>query len=110
MEPSELRRKVGAILAEEERAEADWGRVARLSEELDAELAATRYSDCPEVVRHYLSDDDIRTRDEEYARQQRERLRRYIETGEYHDSKPVPLWGCVLVLAVPAAVLSWLLI
>lgn len=110
MQHSELRRKVGAILTEEERPDVDWRRIGQLSEELDAELTAEGYADCPEVVRHYLCDDDIRARDEAYARGQRGPVRRYVETGEYHDSTPVPWWGCLLVLAAIVGALFWLLI
>jgi hypothetical protein len=106
----ELRQKIGAILEEEERRDVDWRRIVQLIEELDSELAAGGYVDWPEVVLHYLSDADIRASDEAYARRQREPIRRYVQTAEYHDSKAVPWWGCLLLLAFPAGALVWVLL
>jgi hypothetical protein len=110
MQPSELRRKVGVILTEEDRPEANWERIARLSEELDAELRAQDYADCPEVVRHFLCDNDIRARDAAYARRQTEHVRAYVEAGEYHDSQPLPWWSCLPLLAILTGAMIWLVL
>ena len=110
MEGAKLRRRVSAILNEEERPEIDWAQIAELSSELDRELAAESYLDCPDVVLHYLDDDDVRARDQVFAARQRDEIRRYIETGEYRDGKPLPWWTWLLLLASSIGVLIWLLI
>ena len=107
----ELRQRVGAILAVEERANAveDWAEVERLTDELQAQLEAEETTVCPEIVDHYLDDVDIRARDERYAQQQRERVRQFVETGEYDDGTPVPL-SCAVALAVVIGLIGWLLL
>ena len=107
----ELRRRVGAILALEERASGveDWAEVERLTDELLAQLEAEPRTECPEIVNHYLDDVEIRARDDRYADQQRERIKQFVETGEYKDSTPVPLWTCAVALALVIAVVVWLL-
>jgi hypothetical protein len=67
-------------------------------------------TECPEIISHYLDDWDVRSGDEEaYAAQQRERVRRFVATGEYKDSTPIPLWACGFVLVLLVGVLVWLL-
>lgn len=110
MEIDELRRRVGAILAAEEREPADWSEVERLTDELQLQLRAEPSTECPEVVNHYLDDADIRARDEAYAVHQRQEVRRFVKAGEYDDGTPIPLWTCALVLAAIAGLLLWLVL
>ena len=110
METDELRRRVGIILDAEEREPRDWTQVERLTDQLQQHLQADPDAECPEIVYHYLDDADIRARDEVYAGQQREPVRRFVETGEYPDSTPVPWWSCALVLALVGGLLLWLLL
>ena len=109
MRIDELRRRIGVILSAEDSEPPDWDQVDRLSDELLRQLIADRDSECPEIVRHYIDDADIRCRDEAYGAQQRERIRRFVETGEYKDSTPVPLWTCLVALAVVIVLIGWLL-
>jgi hypothetical protein len=111
MDFNELRQRAGAILAAEERANGldDWAEVQRLIDELQAQLEAAPRTVCPEIVDHYLDDVDIRARDGRYAEQQREHVRRFVETGEYSDGTPVPLWTCALVLTFVVGLVVWLL-
>jgi hypothetical protein len=108
----ELRQRVGAILAVEERAnrDEDWGEVERLTKELQAQLEADRTTMCPEIVDHYLDDVDIRAQDDSYAQQQRERVRQFVETGEYDDGTLVPLWTCAVALTLVAGLVAWWLL
>jgi hypothetical protein len=105
MEMDELRRRLGMILAAEEKEPADWSAVERLASELQRQL----HTDVtPEIVSHYLDDADIRARSETYAVGQRRKVRRFVELGEYDDGTPVPLWGCTLVLVTGASLALWL--
>ena len=108
----ELRQRVGAILAIEERAAApeDWAEVERLIDELEAQLRAEGRTVCPEIVDHYLDDVDIRVRDERYAQQQRERVKEFVETGEHDDGTRVPAWTCAVALAAVVALVGWLVL
>jgi hypothetical protein len=111
MDPRELRRRVGVILAVEVRADEDedWAEVERLSDELQAQLA-TDQTICPEIVDHYLDDADVRAQDERYGEEQRERVRKFVETGEYDDGTAVPLWTCAVAVALLVAVVLSLLL
>src|SRR5215472_83186 len=100
MDIVDLRRRVGAILAAEEKEPPDWVAVDRLADELSQQLISDPDTECPEIVDHYLDDADVRAKDEAYGAHQRQQVRRFIETGEYRDSKPVPLWAFIMVLAV----------
>lgn len=111
MNIDELRRQVGAILDAEERDPADWSQVERLIDQLEQQLCAEPGSECPEVVWHYLSDADIRALDHAFAAQQRQAVRRFVETGEYTDGTRVSPWTCALVLAVVVGgLLLWLVL
>lgn len=107
MQSEELRRRVGAILTAEGNEPPEWDEVDRLSDELLRQLIAEPDTECPQIVNHYLDDADIRQRDETYARGQRRRVGRYVETGEFKDSRPIPLWPCAVALALVAATLVW---
>ena len=78
----------------------DWGEVTRLAGELQAQLVADQTTVCPEVVDHYLDDVDIRAQDERYGQRQRERVRRFVDTGEYDDGTQVPLWTCAVTVTL----------
>lgn len=113
MNTDDLRRQVGAILNAEESEPADWSQVERLSDELEQQLRSEPGSECPEVVWHYLSDVDLRIRDNAYGAQQREIVRHFVDTGEYNDGTLVSPWTCALVVAVLLAVcgvLLWLVL
>jgi len=53
----------------------DWAEVARLADDLQAQLEADRSTVCPEILDHYLDDVDIRAQDDRFAKRQRERAR-----------------------------------
>ena len=108
MEMNELRRRVGAILAAEEREQADWPEVECLTDVLQGQLRAEPNAEWPEIVNHYLDDADIRARDGAYAIQQRQEVRRFVETGEFDEGAPIPSWACALTLAVVAGLIVWL--
>lgn len=110
MDQAELRQRVGAILAAEEAANSveGWAKVERLSDELQAELEAIPGTECPEIVNHYLDDPEIRARDERYAAQQRERVRRFVQTGQYSDGASVSLWTVAGALIVVGGLFVWL--
>lgn len=107
MEFDELRSRLAAILAVEEREPTDWLEVERLASELQREVPIDA---TPEAVHHFLDDADIRSRDDAYGERQRKEVRRYVELGEYDDGgTPVPWWGCALALLVGAGIVKWLL-
>jgi hypothetical protein len=101
----ELRSRLAAILAVEEREPVDWLEVERLTGKLQRELPIDA---TPEAVHRYLNDADIRSRDDAYGADQRREVRRYVDLGEYADGIPVPWWGCALVLLAGAGVINWL--
>ena len=108
VDTDELRRRVGAVLAAEERQPRDWAEVDRLTDELQRQLMAEA-TEYPEIVNHYLDDADIRSSDDAYGRQQRKQITRFADTGDYRDSAPVPLWTCAAALALIIALIGWLL-
>ena len=107
MHSEDLRRRVGAILAAEASEPPDWYEVDRLSDELLGQLIAEPDTACPEIVSHYLDDADIRRKDESYACPQRQRVGRFVETGTFEDSTPIPLWSCAVALALIVAAAVW---
>ncbi len=109
MDTADLRQRLGAILREEERSDVDWEGVEGLCEELGQDLDGQADLNCPHIVYHFLSDADIRAKDADYGRGQRVEIRRFVETGECNDSKPVSAWGCLAVIAAVGALLVWLL-
>jgi hypothetical protein len=109
VDAADLRRRVGAILAAEDAEPPDWARVELLSNELLQQLSAEPETECPEIVNHYLDDSDIRSNDGAYAKRQRQEIRRFVTTGEYPESTPIPLWACAVVLAVALGLVIWLL-
>ena len=110
MDLAELRRRVGAILEEEERDPVDWSQVERLTDELYSSLAQQPDTVVPELVDHFLDDADIRAKAKNagYARRQREDVRHFVQTGEYVDSTPLPRWTCLLAVALLVALLLWI--
>lgn len=105
----DLRRRIGQILAIEDSDPPDWPQVERLTDELQQELEAEPDTKLPEVIGHYLDDSDIRARDEAYAAHQREAVRRFVDTGNYADSTPVPMWTCAVALAAVLGLIGWLI-
>ena len=101
MDATELRERLGVILREEERENADWETVGRMCRELPAVLPP----DCPHSVHHYLSDSDIRAKDKVYGSEQRAEIKCFVETGEYVDSQEVSPWACLGVIAAVGAAL-----
>jgi hypothetical protein len=73
---AELKRRVGFILAQEERAEVDWELVERLCDELAEEIGG----DAPLPVRDYLSTSRRRRSDGVFAHGQRSDLVRYLRS------------------------------
>lgn len=108
MHTGDVRRRVGAILAAEERQPPDWAEVARLTDELQRQLMAEPNTECPEIVDRYLDDADIRSSDAAYGKHQRHQVGRFVATGEYEDSTPVPFWTCAVALAVFVGVIGCL--
>ena len=107
VEFDELRSRLAAIVAVEERQPPDWPEVERLASQLQRELPIDA---TPEAVHRYLDDADIRSRDDAYGVRQRRDVRRYVDLGEYDDGTPIPWWGCALVLLAGAGVIKWLLL
>ena len=107
IEQAELRQRLKPILEAEERG--GWDEVEKLSDELNRELMSQDFAHSPEIVNHYLDDADIREKDEQYGDTQRRQIRRFLDTGEFKDSTPIPLWSCGLVAALIIAGLIWLL-
>jgi len=105
----DLRNRVGAILMVEETKPTDWATVETLTDKLLHEIMQEPETSCPEIVNHYLDDLDIRASDEQYAKQQRDRVRLFVETGHYKDSTPVPLWTCAVGVVGVVAIFAWLL-
>ena len=109
MDTAALRERLGDILREEERPDVDWEMVERMCDQLGQDIRDQPDLDCPHIVYHFMSDADIRTKDADYGRGQRDEIRRFVETGECNDSEPVPAWGCFAVLTAIGALLFWLL-
>ncbi|HJO67878.1 MAG TPA: hypothetical protein QF469_21375 [Sphingomonas sanguinis] len=106
MDQDELRQRLADILLVEERQPVDWAEVERLALKLQSELPIDA---TPEAVHRYLDDADLRCRDDAYGMRQRQKVRRYVDQGEYDDGIPVPWWGCALVLLAGAGLVRWLL-
>ena len=100
---------MGAILVAEEEEPRNWAEVDRLSDDLLQQLMREPEAHCPEIVNHYLDDADIRSADEGYGNQQRERIRRFVETGEYDDGTTVSPWACTVIIALILAGIVWLI-
>lgn len=108
MEMDALRREVRAILAAEESSPPNWLQVEQLTHELLRLLEADSNTECPEIVSHYLDDADIRARDEVYGAHQRATIRRFVETGEYINSTPMPWWTWAPVAVLVGSLVLWL--
>ena len=108
MNIDDIRSRVGAILAAEERQPPDWAEVGRLTDELQRQLIAESNIECPEIVDRYLDDAGIRSSDAAYGKHQRHQVGRFVATGEYQDSTPVPFWTCAVALGAFAGVIGWL--
>ncbi|WP_426692948.1 hypothetical protein ACMC5O_002467 [Sphingomonas sediminicola] len=108
MNTATLRQRLIAILNEEERPNVDWHAVEDLCTKLSDDLENHPNQDCPHIVHHFLADADIRAKDAEYGRKQRVEIRRFADTGECDDSKPVSGRGCLAVAIVClGALLFW---
>ena len=104
MDTATLRLRLSGILTEEERPIVDWDLVQTLCMNLYGDLDRHPDFDCPHVVYHFLSDTDIRQKDEDYGRNQRVEIKRFAETGECNNSKPASGPSCLLVALAAAAV------
>ena len=80
MDTSTLRQRISDILNEEESPNVDWKTVEGLCMRLFDDLDNHPNSQCPHIVRHFLSDADIRAKDAEYGRSQRVEMRRFART------------------------------
>ena len=100
MDTATLRQRLTDILNEEEGPNVDWNAVEELCRKLSDDLDNQPNPDCPHIVYHFLSDADIREKDAEYGQGQRLEIRRFADTGECNDSKPVSGRGCLLVTIV----------
>jgi hypothetical protein len=107
MDQSELRERLRPILEAEEHG--DWVQVDQLSDDLNRELMDQNFENSPEIVNHYLDDADTREKDGRYGETQRQQVRRFVDTGEYKESTPIPLWSCGVVAVLITAVVVWLL-
>ena len=108
MQAVELRRRVGAILAAEESNPTDWALVHRLSDELQRQLLSEPCTNLIEIVNYYLDDTAIREGHEAHGKRQLQRIRRFVETGDFENSKPVPLWACAAAMGLLVALVIWL--
>lgn len=119
METTDIRERLADILREEARDVVDWDIVERKCLDLSQAVARSPGSQCPHIVFHFLSDADIRAKDADYASDQRVEIKRFVETGECNDSKPIFLslpdapsarrsLGWLLLLGAGAASLIWL--
>jgi hypothetical protein len=104
MNMEELRQRLAAILDQEERGVVDWASVEAMFDRLDADL---KDSECPHFVYHFISDSDIRAKDPVYGDHQRQEVRRFVETGEYVESKAVSPLGCIAVMAALGGLAFW---
>jgi hypothetical protein len=105
MDHAELRLRLAPILIAEE--ENDWARVEQLADELNREMASGRFEDSPEVVNHYLDDAVIRQSDTSYGASQRERVKRFTETGDYPRSLGLPWWFLGVVTLIGVGLIVW---
>jgi hypothetical protein len=99
MDKATLRQRLGGILSEEDHSNVDWGTVDRLCEELLQDVKSHADLECPHVVFHFLTDADIRAKDAVYGKGQRVEIKRFVETGECKDSKPLSPWVIIGTLA-----------
>ena len=106
MENLELRHRLAATLAEEERGVVDWAAVDRMLDRLHRDLNNT--SLCPHFVWHFISDSDIRAKDSVYGDHQRLEVRRFVDIGDYEESKEVSPLGCLLVAASLGGLAFWM--
>ena len=110
MHVAELRRRLGAILAAEDRAPADWPEIERLKDELYRQLQSQPDSECPDAGdplsrrRGYA-----RGSGDELAGYEREEVRRFVETGEYANHR-APGSTRPLILTLIGGVLLWLVL
>lgn len=102
-----LRQRLAAVLLEEEREVVDWTAVDEMLNQLNDDLTKSS-PECPHFVRHFISDSDIRAKDKTYGEHQRLEVKRFVETGEYEDSKAVSPLGCVALVAALAGLTFWL--
>jgi hypothetical protein len=80
MTGTELRANLRAILIAEEQRKVDWQTLENLCLETLGRLNTEAAPDYPyDTVYHFLDDPDVRQKDEQYARVQRERLKAWLE-------------------------------
>jgi hypothetical protein len=74
---AELKRRLGLIVAQEETQDVDWALVARLCDELAADVG----TDAPLLVQEYLASLGRRQSDGAFAHSQRSQLVDYLRSG-----------------------------
>ncbi len=105
MHTSDLRQRLAAILGEEEREVVDWTIVDQMLDRLYEDLKGCEY---PHSVSHFISDSDIRAKDAAYGDYQRLDIRRFVDTGEYEESKEASRFGCLALAAALGGLAFWL--
>ncbi len=108
MEQTALRQRLGDILREEWRDDVNWEMVERMCESLYQSIDPQCDSACPHIVFHFLSDADIRAKNARYGQGQRVQIKRFVDTGECTDSKPIHARNLAIALAGTGALLFWL--
>ena len=108
MDVDELRRRLGAILSEEEREVVDWTTVSAMLDELAADVKGSEF---PHFVHHFISDSDIRAKDPVYGQDQRQEVRRFVDTGGYDPDwdKEIRPWGCIAAVVGIGGLMFWLM-
>ena len=107
MDTHELRQRLAAILMEEEREVVDWTAVNEMLNELNDDLTSGS-PECPHFVHHFISDSDIRAKDNTYGEHQRLEVKRFVETGDFKDGKALSSLGCVALVAALGGLAFWL--
>jgi hypothetical protein len=74
---TEVKRRLGLILTQEERPDVDWPLVARLCDDLAHELGA----EAPAIVQEYLASFEKRRLDPMFAHAERSELVRYLRSS-----------------------------
>lgn len=108
MDTEALQKRIGEILAEEERADPNWAAIDAMCDKLRRDLGGHSKATVPHIMWHFLSDSDIRAKDADYGQKQRLEIRCFVETGKCNDSKQVSPWGCIGTVALFAALIFWL--
>jgi hypothetical protein len=107
MTETEVRTALEQILSREAAPEVDWAKVEELCLALNRGLVENPQHDWPPIVWSFVDDAPIRRKDPAYAAYQRNRARRYVDTGEYDPATSFPWGGCLFALASLVAFAIW---